>query len=56
MAYLNDYQYYENDGNAPADANWGSYQFVSLAEIVNNFLLMYDDIKYYFTLNVLFKN
>ena len=42
MAYLNDYQYYENDGNAPADANWGSYQFVSLAEIVNNFLLMYD--------------
>jgi|TARA_R100000935_G_scaffold40981_1_gene62501 hypothetical protein len=42
MAYLNDYQYYENDGNTPADANWGSYQFVSLADIVNNFLLMYD--------------
>tara|TARA_R110000751_G_scaffold288767_1_gene394877 strand:+ start:1265 stop:2188 length:924 start_codon:yes stop_codon:yes gene_type:complete len=41
MAYLNDYQYYQNDGNPPEDANWGSYQFVSLADIVNNFLLMY---------------
>ena len=41
MAYINDYQYYENGGNLPADANWGSYQYVSLEEIVNNFVLMY---------------
>ena len=41
MAYLNEYQYYENDGNQPTNANWGSYQYVSLAEIINNFLLMY---------------
>ena len=41
MAYLTGYQYYENGGTAPVDANWGSYQYVSLADIVNNFLLMY---------------
>ena len=41
MAYISQYQYYENGGNQPEDANWGSYQFVSLKEIVNNFLLMY---------------
>jgi hypothetical protein len=41
MAYLSQYQYYENDGNTPQDANWGSYQYISLEDIVNNFLLMY---------------
>lgn len=41
MAYLTDYQYYDNSGNQPQDANWGSYQFVSLEDIVNNFMLMY---------------
>ena len=41
MAYLTGYQYYENGGTAPEDENWGSYQYVSLADIVNNFLLMY---------------
>lgn len=41
MAYLTKYQYYENDGNLPLDANWGSYQYVSLQDIVNNFMLMY---------------
>jgi hypothetical protein len=41
MAYLSQYQYYANDGNAPEDANWGSYQYVSLADIVNNFMLMH---------------
>lgn len=41
MAYISQYQYYENGGNQPEDANWGSYQFVSLKDIVNNFLLMY---------------
>jgi len=41
MAYLSQYQYYENGGNAPTNANWGSYQYVSLEDIVNNFQLMY---------------
>lgn len=41
MAYLTGYQYYENNGNSPKEKNWGSYQYVSLEEIVNNFLLMY---------------
>ncbi len=41
MPYISDYQYYANSGNAPEDANWGSYQYVSLFDIVNNFMLMY---------------
>jgi len=41
MAYITDYQYYDNGGNAPANANWGSYQYVSLRDIVNNFEMMY---------------
>ena len=39
--YITPYQYYENGGNQPEDANWGSYQYVSLEDIVTNFLLMY---------------
>lgn len=41
MAYISQYQYYENNGVNPTDANWGSYQYVSLQDVVNNFLLMY---------------
>lgn len=41
MAYITDYQYYENGGSNPTNANWGSYQYVSLSDIVNNFMLMY---------------
>jgi hypothetical protein len=41
MAYISQYQYYENGGVIPEDKNWGSYQYVSLADIVTNFLLMY---------------
>lgn len=41
MPYINQYQYYDNGGNPPQDANWGSYQYVSLYDIVNNFMLMY---------------
>lgn len=41
MAYLTGYQYYENGGNTPENENWGSYQYVSLEDIVNNFMLMY---------------
>lgn len=41
MAYLNGYQYYENSGNIPENENWGNYQYISLEDIVNNFMLMY---------------
>ena len=41
MAYISQYEYYDNNGNVPQDANWGSYQYVSLDDVVNNFLLMY---------------
>ena len=41
MAYLSQYQYYENDGNQPVNENWGSYQYISLEDIVNNYMLMY---------------
>jgi len=41
MAYLSQYEYYDNNGSTPQDANWGSYQYVSLDDVVNNFLLMY---------------
>jgi hypothetical protein len=41
MAYISQYQYYENGGDQPEDVNWGSYQYVSLEDIVTNFLLMY---------------
>lgn len=41
MAYISQYQYYENGGVVPEDKNWGSYQYVSLSDIVTNFLLMY---------------
>ena len=42
MAYIDQKKYYTNDTNPASEANWGSYQYVSLADIVNNFLLMYD--------------
>ena len=44
MAYITDYQYYENNlppGTVQSEENWGSYQFVSLEDIVNNFMLMF---------------
>ena len=41
MTYISAYQYYENGGNPPENANWGSYQYVSLEDIVTNFQLMY---------------
>ena len=42
MSYLNQKKYYTNDGVSPTDANWVSYQYVSLADIMTNFELMYD--------------
>ena len=44
MAYITQYQYYNNGQPNPAvedEINWGSYQYVSLEDIVNNFMLMY---------------
>lgn len=41
MAYISQFKYYENAGASPIDANWGSYQYISLYDIVNNFMLMY---------------
>jgi hypothetical protein len=41
MAYISQYQYYENGGDSPEDKNWGSYQYVSLKDIVTNYMLMY---------------
>lgn len=40
MAYITNQQYYDNGGNAPTDSNWGSYQYVSMADVVNNFMLI----------------
>lgn len=40
MAYISDSQYYNNNNVAPTDENWGSYQYVPLGDIVNNFMLM----------------
>ena len=42
MAYISQYAYYVNSGNLPENANWGSYQYVSLEDVVNNFMLMYN--------------
>ncbi len=41
MTYINQYQYYTNNGAAPEDSNWGSYQYITLKDVVNNFMLMY---------------
>ena len=42
MAYINQKKYYTNDGVNPTDENWGSYQYVSLEDIVRNFQFMYE--------------
>ena len=41
MAYINQRKYYTNDGVNPTDENWGSYQYISLEDIIKNFQLMY---------------
>ena len=41
MGYITPYQYYTNGGVVPTDANWGSYQYVTLSDVLNNFTLMY---------------
>lgn len=42
MGYIDQKKYYTNDGVTPTNLNWGSYQYISLTDIVNNFLLMFD--------------
>lgn len=39
--YITNYQYYQNGGVMPEDANHGSYQYISLADIINNYELFY---------------
>jgi len=41
MPYITNYQYYENGGNVPLDANHGSYQYLTLPDIINNYMLFY---------------
>jgi hypothetical protein len=41
MSYITPLQYYYNDEQIPQNLNWGSYQYVKLVDIVNNFMLMY---------------
>lgn len=41
MAFITDYQYYENGGSVPSSANHGSYQYTPLKEIVENFMNNY---------------
>ena len=43
MCIRDRYEYYENNGVAPTNKNWGSYQYVKLTDIVNNYMLMYHD-------------
>lgn len=40
MSYITPFQYYYNSETIPENLNWGSYQYVPLKDIVNNFLLM----------------
>ena len=41
MAYLSEFEYYTNNETAPEEKNWGAYQYISLDDIVTNFMLMY---------------
>ena len=40
MAYLTDYQYYLGSGGAESE-NHGSYQYISLTDIIRNYMLMH---------------
>lgn len=40
MAYISDSQYYNNNNVSPTNENWGSYQYVPLSDIINNFMLI----------------
>jgi hypothetical protein len=38
---LTDYQYYRNEGNSPEDLNWGNYQYITMEEVINDFMIVY---------------
>jgi hypothetical protein len=40
-SYIDQREYYQNNGNNPQDENWGTYQYVLLKDIINNFMLTY---------------
>jgi len=42
MTYINQREYYTNNGVNPTDTNWGSYQYISLDDLMTNFELMYE--------------
>jgi hypothetical protein len=42
MTYINQRQYYTNNGVNPTNTNWGSYQYISLDDLMTNFELMYE--------------
>jgi hypothetical protein len=39
MPYINQFEYYHNNGEAPQELNWGSYQYVPLSQLVKNFMM-----------------
>ena len=41
MPFLTPYQYYTNGTGSYDSTNWGSYQYVPLVDLVNNFMMMY---------------
>ena len=41
MAYITNYQYYDNGGVVPTDANQGSYQYTSISDIVRNYMMIF---------------
>ena len=41
MGYITNYNYYLNDGVVPKSKNHGSYQYISLPDIINNYMLIY---------------
>lgn len=41
MAYITNYEYYSNSGVSPTNENHGSYQYLSMVDIVRNFKSMY---------------
>ena len=39
--HINQREYYTNSGDNPTNDNWGTYQYMLLDDIINNFLLTY---------------
>jgi len=39
--YITDYAYYLNNGNGPENANIGSYQYITAADIITNYMMFY---------------